>query len=126
MDWLLEDNDSDSDDCTTILDEWIRAIRDSIYTKIINHPTNPATVLSDYEHALNDFGKKLIHAIEKEEYTVLRELSWPEELMKCIERVNTKIEILDRIRHWCFHFVFTMGIKHIKELQRENAGLTIE
>ena len=117
------DSDSESTECIKILDEWILTKRNAIYNENIKGPDNSQEVLETYTCSISNFGNELIHAIEKEDQAALTKLGWPNELMNCIGVAILRIEIVDRIKHWCITYPFVKSPQHINQLAAENAGV---
>jgi len=119
----MSDSDTETNECIQILDRWIREKRDDIYNKNIKGPDNSQKVLETYTCSLSNFGNELIRAITTENKDELNKLDWPNELMECIRNVNVRVDIVDRIEHWCITYPFVKSPVHMKELTAENAGV---
>jgi hypothetical protein len=111
-----------SEECLDILDKWLILIKKEFYDKHINKD-NDENELQTYSDSLEDYGENLIQAIEKESYETLKNLNWPEELMKCIKDLSIRVDIINDITSSFIRFPFNRSEIHRKELLRENAGL---
>lgn len=111
-----------SDECLVILDKWIVLKKNSMYDEHVK-ADNDENELQEYSDSLEDFAMKLIQAIETERVDDLKKLGWPEELMECIKDVGIRVDIKDHIESWLIRYPFNRSKIHIKELERENAGL---
>jgi len=111
------------DRCINALDTWLQSKKKSIYDENIKGPDNSEDVLESYINSLEDLGINLIRAINNQDIDTLGSLEWPEELLECIEDMNIRIVINDRIEYWCIRYPFIKSILHINEMVQENAGV---
>lgn len=111
-----------SEACLVHLDKWIVSKKNSLYEEHVK-ADNDANELQLYSDSLESFAEDLIKAIEKELFDELKNLGWPEELMECIKDVGIRVDIIDHIDSWLIRYPFNRSKIHIKELERENAGL---
>jgi hypothetical protein len=111
-----------SDDCLVILEKWLIEQKNKIYDEHVKSD-NDENELQDYSDSLEDFARDIIEAIEDENTSKLRDLEWPQDLIDCIKDVGIRVDIINSIDSWFIRYPFNRSKNHIKELQRENAGL---
>jgi hypothetical protein len=111
-----------SDECLVILDKWIITQKNNIYDEHVKGD-NDANELQGYCNSLEEFADRLIQLIEKELFSELKTLGWPEELMECIKEIGIRVDIIHHIDSWLIRYPFNRSKMHNKELEREKEGL---
>jgi hypothetical protein len=117
-----EELDTWGEECLQTLDSWAKQEKDIYYKNNIKSPKNNEQVLTIYENQLHSYATKLINAINSENINKLKELDWPEPLMKCIEDMSLRTIIVDRIHDWFIQYPHTKSALHLEELENENAN----
>ena len=117
-----EELDTWGEECLQTLDSWAKQEKDIYYKNNIKSPKNNEQVLTIYENQLHSYATKLINAINSENINKLKELDWPELLMKCIEDMSLRTIIVDRIHDWFIQYPHTKSALHLEELENENAN----
>ena len=116
-----EELDTWGEECLQTLDTWAKQEKETFYKKNIKSPKNNEGVLTNYENELRIYATKLITAINSENINKLKELDWPEPLMKCILDISLRTIIVDRIHDWFIQYPHTKSALHLEELENENA-----
>ena len=114
---------SEPDECLMELDKWIKEQKDIIYNDNIKSPKNDENDIINYTNKVQDYGKKIIRAIEKEDTETLTKLEWPTTLMSCILDLTIRTVLLDRIEDWLLTYPYVRSRLHLNELERENTGI---
>ena len=117
-----EELDTWGEECLQTLDSWAKQEKDIYYKNNIKSPKNNEQVLTIYENQLHSYATKLINAINSENINKLKELDWPEPLMKCIQDMSLRTIIVDRIHDWFIQYPHTKSALHLEELENENAN----
>ena len=116
-----EELDTWGEECLQTLDSWAKKEKDIYYTNNITNSKNTEEVLKKYENELHYYATKLISAIKSENINKLKELDWPEPLMKCIKDMSLRTIIVDRVNDWFIQYPHTKSALHLEELEKENA-----
>ena len=116
-----EELDTWGEECLQTLDSWAKQEKDIYYKNNIKSPKNNEQVLTIYENQLHSYATKLINAINSENINKLKELDWPEPLMKCIQDMSLRTIIVDRVHDWFIQYPHTKSALHLEELENENA-----
>ena len=111
-----------SEDCLVILGKWLVEQKDKIYNEHIK-ADNDENELQAYSDSLENYAINLIQAIKNESFDELKKLEWPNDLMECIKDVSIRVDVLNDIESSFVRYPFNRSKIHIKELERENAGL---
>jgi hypothetical protein len=119
--YIKEELDTWGEECMHTLDSWAKQEKDIFYKKNIKTPRNNEAVLTNYENELRSYATKLVSAIESENINKLKELDWPEPLMKCIQDMSLRTIIVDRVHDWFIQYPHTKSALHLEELENENA-----
>jgi len=119
--YIKEELDTWGEECLQTLDTWAKQEKETFYKKNIKSPKNNEGVLTNYENELRIYATKLITAINSENINKLKELDWPEPLMKCILDISLRTIIVDRIHDWFIQYPHTKSALHLEELENENA-----
>ena len=119
--YIKEELDTWGEECLQTLDTWAKQEKETFYKKNIKSPKNNEGVLTNYENELRSHATQLIKAITSEDIYKLKELNWPEPLMKCILDISLRTIIVDRIHDWFIQYPHTKSALHLEELENENA-----
>jgi hypothetical protein len=119
--YIKEELDTWGEECLQTLDMWAKQEKETFYKKNIKSPKNNEGVLTNYENELRSHATQLIKAITSEDINKLKELNWPEPLMKCILDISLRTIIVDRIHDWFIQYPHTKSALHLEELENENA-----
>uniref|UniRef100_A0A6C0KCS5 Uncharacterized protein n=1 Tax=viral metagenome TaxID=1070528 RepID=A0A6C0KCS5_9ZZZZ len=119
--YIKEELDTWGEECLQTLDTWAKQEKETFYKKNIKSPKNNEDVLTNYENELRSHATQLIKAITSEDINKLKELNWPEPLMKCILDISLRTIIVDRIHDWFIQYPHTKSALHLEELENENA-----
>jgi hypothetical protein len=119
--YIKEELDTWGEECLQTLDTWAKQEKETFYKKNIKSPKNNEGVLTNYENELRSHATQLIKAITSEDINKLKELNWPEPLMKCILDISLRTIIVDRIHDWFIQYPHTKSALHLEELENENA-----
>jgi hypothetical protein len=119
--YIKEELDTWGEECLQTLDTWAKQEKETVYKNNIKSPKNNEGVLTNYENELRSHATKLIKAITSEDINKLKELNWPEPLMKCIQDISLRTIIVDRIHDWFIQYPHTKSALHLEELENENA-----
>jgi len=119
--YIKEELDTWGEECLQTLDTWAKQEKETFYKNNIKSPKNNEGVLTNYENELRSHATKLIKAITSEDINKLKELNWPEPLMKCIQDISLRTIIVDRIHDWFIQYPHTKSALHLEELENENA-----
>ena len=118
--YIKEELDTWGEECLQTLDTWAKQEKETFYKKNIKSPKNNEGVLTNYENELRSHATQLIKAITSEDINKLKELNWPEPLMKCILDISLRTIIVDRIHDWFIQYPHTKSALHLEELENEN------
>ena len=118
--YIKEELDTRGEDCLQTLDTWAKQEKETFYKNNIKSPKNNEGVLTNYENELRSHATQLIKAITSEDINKLKELNWPEPLMKCILDISLRTIIVDRIHDWFIQYPHTKSALHLEELENEN------
>ena len=113
-----EELDTWGEECLQTLDSWAKKEKDIYYTNNITNSKNTEEVLKKYENELHYYATKLISAIKSENINKLKELDWPEPLMKCIQDMSLRTIIVDRVNDWFIQYPHTKSALHLEELEK--------
>jgi predicted ATP-binding protein involved in virulence len=119
--YIKEELDTWGEECLQTLDTWAKQEKETFYKNNIKSPKNNEGVLTNYENELRSHATQLIKAITSEDINKLKELNWPEPLMKCIQDISLRTIIVDRIHDWFIQYPHTKSALHLEELENENA-----
>jgi hypothetical protein len=119
--YIKEELDTWGEECLQTLDTWAKQEKETFYKNNIKSPKNNEGVLTNYENELRSHATQLIKAITSEDINKLKELNWPEPLMKCILDISLRTIIVDRIHDWFIQYPHTKSALHLEELENENA-----
>jgi hypothetical protein len=119
--YIKEELDTWGEECLQTLDTWAKQEKETFYKNNIESPKNNEGVLTNYENELRSHATQLIKAITSEDIKKLKELNWPEPLMKCIQDISLRTIIVDRIHDWFIQYPHTKSALHLEELENENA-----
>ena len=115
----MENPSDDSDACIRELDTWILAKKKAIYEKNIKATTNTAENISRNGEELNGLSITLKSGIRNRGNsngkTILKELGWPDNLQTCINNVNIRTDIEQRITYWLEEFIECMSLNKLEE-----------
>ena len=106
--------------CLGLLDEWILKQKNAIYEQNIKGPTNNSEAISKYLETLRTLSNKLCSAITNRETEFLLSCGWSESLIQCINDVNMRTEIKDRIETWFKTYPNVKNSKHLDQLIQES------
>ena len=118
--YIKEELDTWGEECLQTLDTWAKQEKETFYKKNIKSPKNNEGVLTNYENELRSHATQLIKAITSEDINKLKELNWPEPIMKCILDISLRTIIVDRIHDWFIQYPHTKSALHLEELENEN------
>ena len=118
--YINEELDTWGEECLQTLDTWAKQEKETFYKNNIKSPKNNEGVLTNYENELRSHATQLIKAITSEDINKLKELNWPEPLMKCILDISLRTIIVDRIHDWFIQYPHTKSALHLEELENEN------
>ena len=118
--YIKEELDTWGEECLQTLDTWAKQEKETFYKNNIKSPKNNEGVLTNYENELLSHATQLIKAITSEDINKLKELNWPEPLMKCILDISLRTIIVDRIHDWFIQYPHTKSALHLEELENEN------
>lgn len=118
--YIKEELDTWGEECLQTLDTWAKQEKETFYKNNIKSPKNNEGVLTNYENELRSHATQLIKAITSEDINKLKELNWPEPLMKCILDISLRTIIVDRIHDWFIQYPHTKSALHLEELENEN------
>ena len=111
---------SEEEGCLGLLDEWILKQKDSIYEQNIKGPTNNSNDIAKYFDTLNNLSNKLQWAIDNRNKEFLKGCGWPESLIGCINDINMRTDIQDRIKLWFETYPNVKRPGHLKKLVEES------
>ena len=118
--YIKEELDTWGEECLQTLDTWAKQEKETFYKNNIKSPKNNEGVLTNYENELRSHATQLIKAITSEDINKLKELNWPEPLMKCILDISLRTIIVDRIHDWFIQYPHTKSALQLEELENEN------
>ena len=118
--YIKEELDTWGEECLQTLDTWAKQEKETFYKNNIKSPKNNEGVLTNYENELRSHATQLIKAITSVDINKLKELNWPEPLMKCILDISLRTIIVDRIHDWFIQYPHTKSALHLEELENEN------
>jgi hypothetical protein len=106
------------EECVKRLSEWIiHQKRDA--QKNFNNSNNSIKDIQIYIDEMKSIGNTLNRAIENENYDILKELNWPEDLVDCIKNMEIKTLLIDYIYESFNINPFNRSPVHESELQNE-------
>ena len=111
---------SEEEGCLGLLDEWILKQKNSIYEQNIKGPTNNSQDIKKYFDTLINLSDKLQRAIKNREIEFLKSVGWPEPLIGCINDINMRTDIQDRIKLWFETYPNVKRPGHLKKLVEES------
>ena len=111
--YIKEELDTWGEECLQTLDTWAKQEKETFYKNNIKSPKNNEGVLTNYENELRSHATQLIKAITSEDINKLKELNWPEPLMKCILDISLRTIIVDRIHDWFIQYPHTKSALHL-------------
>lgn len=118
------DMEKEPDDYIAAVKEWVVAKKDTMYKEFLNTETGNPTDLSRCEKEVNNFGNKLLRAINGEKKEDLKKLGWPQELMECIRDPSVNLVIMDFIHLACIMYPNSNSIYILEDLKKKlNSGL---
>jgi hypothetical protein len=106
--------------CLGLLDEWILNQKNAIYDQNIKGPNNNGEAISKYFDTLINLSNKLCRAITIRDREFLLSCGWSESLIDCINDVNMRTEIKDRIETWFKTYPNVKGVTHLERLLQES------
>ena len=106
--------------CLELLDEWILKQKDSIYEENIKGPNNNSEDIAKYFDTLYDLSNKLQWAITNRETEFLLSCGWPEPLIGCINDINMRTDIKDRIKLWFETYPNVKKVEHLEKVIEES------
>ena len=120
----MEKPSDDSDACIRELDAWILEKKKAIYEKNIKATTNTAENISKNGTELKVLSNTLKSGIRNRGNSngqnILKEVGWPDKLKECINDVNIRTDIEQRITYWLEEFIECMSLEKLKENIKES------
>jgi len=106
--------------CLGLLDEWILKQKNNIYEQNIKGPTNNSDTIIKYLETLTNLSNKLHQAITNRNIDFLVSCGWPESLIGCINHINMRTDIKDRIKLWFETYPNVKRVGHLEKLVEES------
>ena len=111
---------SEEEGCLGLLDEWILKHKKAIYEQNIKGPTNNTEDIAKYFDTLINLSDKLQQSITNRDTEFLKSCGWPESLISCINDINMRTDIKDRVTLWFETYPNVQRIGHLEKLVEES------
>lgn len=111
---------SEEEGCLGLLDRWILNQKNAIYEQNIKGPTNNSDDINKYFDTLINLSDKLQRAIKNRNTEFLLSCGWPKPLIGCINDINMRTDIQDRIKLWFETYPNVKRPGHLKKLVEES------
>ena len=106
--------------CLGLLDEWILKQKNAIYEQNIKGPTNNSKDIAKYFDTLINLSNKLQQSIEMRDTEFLKSCGWSESLIECINDINMRTDIKDRVKLWFETYPNVKRTEHLEKLVEES------
>ena len=107
------------DQCLTELDQWIKVQKDIIYERNFKGPNNDSTILQIYKNELLNLCSKIKKAIWSNNLSLLKNLGLNDQLIKCSQDANMRLEMCDRVNEWLVTYPNVKSARHLDKLLGE-------
>ena len=105
--------------CLKELDDWIKIQKNIIYERNFKGPNNKQSVLQIYKDELKAFCLKIKKAIWSNNSRLLEDLGLNEQLIKCSEDANMRLDMCDRVNEWLVTYPNVKNAEHLDILLAE-------